>query len=160
VHFAVADTGPINYLILAGHIELLPKLFKKVAIPDAVREELANQAAPPLVRHWIASPSAWLEVVEMQAMEPAVGLHKGEVAAIALAVSVKADLLLIDERRGVRAAQRQGLSTTGTLGVLDLAAERGLIDFAEAVVRLRATNFRRPDGLLDALLAKHPNSSN
>jgi predicted nucleic acid-binding protein len=44
---------------------------------------------------------------------------------------------------------------TGTLGILDLAAQRGLADFAQAVGRLRKTNFRVPRDLLDALLEVH-----
>jgi predicted nucleic acid-binding protein len=44
---------------------------------------------------------------------------------------------------------------TGTLGILDLAAQRGLADFAQAVGQLRQTNFRFPGALLDALLKKH-----
>jgi predicted nucleic acid-binding protein len=45
---------------------------------------------------------------------------------------------------------------TGTLGVLDLAAQRGLIDLAQAFTRLKATSFRYRQGLLDALLAQRP----
>jgi len=44
---------------------------------------------------------------------------------------------------------------TGTLGVLDLAAQRGLVNFAEAVNRLRRTTFRVPEALLDSLAKKH-----
>ena len=79
----------------------------------------------------------------------------GERAAIQLAVSLNADLLLMDDRKGVNAAQRKGLRVTGTLGILDLAAQRGLADFARAVNQLRQTNFRVPRDLLDALLEKH-----
>ena len=43
-----------------------------------------------------------------------------------------ADLLLMDDRRGLRAAKQQGLRVTGTLGILDLAAQRGLAKFAQA----------------------------
>jgi predicted nucleic acid-binding protein len=55
----------------------------------------------------------------------------------------------------VKAAQGKGLRVTGTLGILDLAAERGLADFAQAMERLRRTNFRVPQAVLDALLEKH-----
>ena len=61
----------------------------------------------------------------------------------------------MDDRRGVNAAQRKGLRVTGTLGILDLAAQRGLAEFAQAVGQLRQTNFRVPQALLDALLEKH-----
>jgi predicted nucleic acid-binding protein len=53
------------------------------------------------------------------------GIHKGEAAAIELASRIHADLLLMDDRRRVIAAERQGLNVTGTLGVLDVAADHG-----------------------------------
>ena len=83
------------------------------------------------------------------------GIGEGERAAIHLAAFLKADLLLMVDRRGVRAALRQRLRVTGTLGVLDLAARRGLTDFGQAVGRLQQTNFRVPQALLDALIEKH-----
>ena len=83
------------------------------------------------------------------------GLDEGETAAIALAEFLRADLLLIDERDGYRAAQRRGLAVTGTLGLLDLAAERGLINFADTIRSLEQTTFRRPEALLEVLLKKH-----
>jgi predicted nucleic acid-binding protein len=51
------------------------------------------------------------------------------------------------------AARDHGLETVGTIGLLDLAAQRGLIDLQPAFAALRATNFRHPPALLDALLA-------
>jgi predicted nucleic acid-binding protein len=83
------------------------------------------------------------------------GLDEGETAAIALATSLRADLLLMDDRKGVIVARGMGLRVTGTLGVLDIAAQRGLVNFAEAIDRLRRTSFRIPDALLDSLLKKH-----
>ena len=46
----VADTTPINYLILIGETEVLPKLYGRVVIPPAVHEELTNSRAPASVR--------------------------------------------------------------------------------------------------------------
>jgi predicted nucleic acid-binding protein len=83
------------------------------------------------------------------------GIDAGERAAIHLALSLNADLMLMDDRKGVNAAVRRGLRVTGTLGVLDLAAQRGLADFAQAVERLQHTNFRVPQALLAELLEKH-----
>jgi predicted nucleic acid-binding protein len=54
----------------------------------------------------------------------------------------------------VAAARSQGLEATGTLGVLERAAARGLIDLPMAVARLKATNFRYRPGLLDELMAR------
>ena len=49
----------------------------------------------------------------------------------------------------------KGFEVTGTLGVLDLAAERVLVGLVDAFDRLKLTNFRYRQGLLDALLKKH-----
>jgi predicted nucleic acid-binding protein len=159
VRLVIADTGPLNYLILIGHIGLLPVLFEKVVLPTTVQSELASRKAPPFVRDWVANLPAWVEVREAplsQAEDASLkGIDAGEKAAIQLAVSLHADLLLMDDRKGVNAAQRKGLRVTGTLGILDLAAQRGLAEFAQAVEQLRQTNFRVPQALLDALLEKH-----
>ena len=82
-------------------------------------------------------------------------LDDGEKSAIALGLSLSADIILIDERRGAAAALRKGFEVTGTLGVLDLATERGMVDLAAALARLRETNFRFKEELFDALLQKH-----
>lgn len=102
------------------------------------------------------APPAWLEIHETPDILPVAGLDEGEAAAISLALSRHADMLLIDERTGSRVAQTRDLLVTGTLGVLDLAAERGLIDFADAIRALELTSFRRPAALLELLLEKHP----
>jgi predicted nucleic acid-binding protein len=82
-------------------------------------------------------------------------LDEGEHAAIALALAVKAELVLMEDREGVGIARGRGLAVTGTLGVLDLAARRGLIDLAAAFERLKTTTFYYRQGLLEALLARH-----
>jgi predicted nucleic acid-binding protein len=159
VRLVIADTGPVNYLILIGCIDLLPILFEKVILPAPVQVELAAGKAPQPVRNWIANPPAWIEVRETPDgfdTDPLLaGIHKGEQAAIVLASALQADLLLMDDRKGVIAARGKGLRVTGTLGILELAAQDGLTDFAQAVQRLQQTNFRSPEILLDALLKKH-----
>jgi len=47
------------------------------------------------------------------------------------------------------------LNVTGTLGLLDLAAERGLVDSVQAIKKLERTTFHRPEALLEELLRKH-----
>ena len=132
MRLVIADTGPVNYLILIGHIDVLPRMFERVVLPTAVQSELSNSLAPPAVQRWIADFPAWLEIAQTPAVPLLTGIHKGEAAAIALAAAMHADLLLMDDRRGLRAAKQQGLRVTGTLGILDLAAQRGLAKFAQA----------------------------
>jgi predicted nucleic acid-binding protein len=112
VRLIVADTGPINYLVLIGAIDVLPILFEKVILPSAVRAELMDPDAPNSVRSWIADPPVWLEVNETPARQfehgSMEGLDAGEAAAIALASSLRADLLLMDDRKGVTVARAKG----------------------------------------------------
>jgi predicted nucleic acid-binding protein len=59
----IADTSPINYLLLIGHIDILPALFETVILPAAVREELKHPKAPAVVKNWIALPPVWVDVL-------------------------------------------------------------------------------------------------
>jgi predicted nucleic acid-binding protein len=156
VHVVVADTTPLNYLVLIDQIDLLQKLFKTVHIPDTVRDELASKGASPRVQNWIAAPPGWLIIKPTPAMSATTThLDAGERGAIALATKLMAQLLLIDERAGTAVARAQGLTVMGTLGVLDLAAINGIIDLRTALAQLTATNFRVSPRLIDALLMKH-----
>lgn len=157
MRIVVADTGPPHYLVLIGKIDLLPQLFETVHIPGIVRDELGHARTPPPIRDWLATNPAWLKTLPTPAVAalPLPELGNGERAAIALAGSLRADLILMDDRNGVAAATARGFETTGTLGILDRAARRELIDLADAFARLKATNFRYHPKLLDALLAEH-----
>src|ERR1035438_4797188 len=77
-------------------------------------------------------------------------LQAGEQAAILLAESMKADIILLDEKAARRVAANRGLRVTGLLGVLSEAATRGLVELAPAIDRLRMTNFRSSPALLKA----------
>jgi predicted nucleic acid-binding protein len=79
-------------------------------------------------------------------------LGAGERAAIILALSIHADLVLIDERKGTQAALGKGLDVTGTLGILQRAARKGLLDLAQSFDRLKRTNFRYRQEIMDRLL--------
>jgi predicted nucleic acid-binding protein len=159
MRLVVADTSPIRYLVQIGHIDLLPNLFETIFLPSVVADELRHPSAPPAVRDWMRQPPGGLEVVPVAEIDdPALdALDRGERSAIALGLSLKADLILVDDRKGAVAALNKGFEVTGTLGVLDLAAERGMVDLVDAFDRLKRTNFRYRPGLLDVLLKKHGN---
>lgn len=157
MQLVIADTGPVNYLVLIGHIALLPELFEKVILPSVVRDELAKPKAPLPVRNWIANAPAWVQV------RPAAGnfedlslsrLDAGEEAAIVLAIELRADLLLMDDREGVIAARAKGFRVAGTLGILSMAARRGFLDLADAFERLKGTNFHYRQEIMDQFLSE------
>ena len=89
--------------------------------------------------------SAWLEVCAVAATDQKslLQLGRGEREAILLAEQKRAQLLLIDEKRGRAEAERRGISSTGTLGVLLEAAKRGILNPQAALQQLLAeTTFR------------------
>jgi predicted nucleic acid-binding protein len=138
----VADTGPIRYLVQIDQINLLVRLFEKIVIPDVVADELRHPSAPVAVQDWINHPPDWLKVSPVtHVYDPVLkALDPGERAAIALGLSLKADLILIDDRKGASVAMHKGCEITGTLGVLDLAARRRLINLRDALDRLKRTS--------------------
>ena len=153
----VADSGPLHYLILLDHSELLRRFYSQVVVPDAVASELSATGAPPTVRDWILQPPSWVSVVPvgLEAVETITdGLDLGERSAIALAATLGADLLLIDEAAGRAEARRRNLRVTGTLGVLRAGAEQGLVDVPELIGRLKATSFHVDDALVTAIFQR------
>jgi predicted nucleic acid-binding protein len=159
MRLVVADTGPLNYLVLIDAVDVLPRLFDRTFIPAAVYRELTHLEAPAAVRAWIAKLPDWVEIrpdPDYKSNDPEeMALDEGERAAIALALAINADLILMDDRAGAAVAHRRGFTVTGTLGVLDLAARRGIIDLARAFETLRTTNFRYRPEIMDALLAQY-----
>lgn len=150
----IADTSPINYLALVGSIEILPTMFGTIHVPESVWRELHRSETPSIVREYLRSLPAWITVrPDVQGtVDPALErLDVGEREAIRLAI----DLILMDDRAGVSAARDRGFRVVGTLGVIELAAHRELLDVKEAVTRLQATSFRCRPELMQDVLRRH-----
>lgn len=152
----VADTTPVNHLILIGEISVLEVLFGKIIIPNAVFSELLADGAPTVVREFISSSPSWIEVhqVDYQFDGELDSLDVGERDAIVLAEELNADYLLIDEKLGRRVAAMRNIRIVGTLGILDQAAEEGLLDFQTALTNLQANDFFVSDELAAFFLGR------
>ena len=148
----VSDTSPLRYLILIDQASLLPALFGRVLTTPLVIAELGHPEAPAKLHEWLVNPPDWLEVRSPKSVPSSSRLDPGETEAIALAQELQADTLLIDERDGAKYARAQGLFVTGTLGVLQTGARRGLVSLADALNALRATSFRHSAALFDQLI--------
>ncbi|HEY5042673.1 MAG TPA: DUF3368 domain-containing protein [Verrucomicrobiae bacterium] len=126
----VSDTSPITALLAVEQADLLKQLFGEAVIPNAVETELLRMH--PVL-------PAWLRVQSLQnfakANVYAFSVDRGEAEAIALAEELHADHLLIDERKGRRLAQRQGLAVLGLLGVVLLARRAKLISSARELLK-------------------------
>lgn len=102
----IADSSPLNYLVLIDLIEILPDLFGQVVIPAAVARELQNPGAPPRVASWRSQRPDWLRIETLAKSLEDEGLGTlggGEREAITLSQAYGPDvLLLIDEAKGRR----------------------------------------------------------
>ncbi|MEO5924644.1 MAG: hypothetical protein ABIR70_12535 [Bryobacteraceae bacterium] len=96
----IADTSPINYLVLIAQIDLLKQLYARILIPPAVLAELKHPLAPKPVRDWADDPPVWVEVLTPKSSLVLAQLDLGESEAIALATELEADVVLIDEQAG------------------------------------------------------------
>jgi len=75
----ISDTSPINYLVLIGHVHILPQLFERIIVPPAVFTEINSPQAPTEVRNWLATTPDWLEVQTSGTVDPAlIHLDPGE----------------------------------------------------------------------------------
>jgi predicted nucleic acid-binding protein len=161
VTVVVSDTSPLHYLILCQVETILPQLFDRVLIPPTVFSELRQPNTPSLVRSWADALPAWVTVQAPSSLDLTLNLDKGEAEAICLAREIKAAAILMDDAKGRGAAARYGLVVTGTLGLIEAAADRGLIQLLPTVSRLQQTNARLDPELIQAALQRHrrPKSS-
>ena len=133
----VSDTTPISELAKVAHLDLLPKLFGKVVIPQGVFNELQIGQHPAAK---IVQNLSWLEVVTVdnqqvvEELQKSFKLHLGESEAIALAEEIRASELLIDEKAARKVAMARKLPLIGTVGILLLAKRRGLLDSVKDVL--------------------------
>jgi predicted nucleic acid-binding protein len=150
----VSDNSPLNLLVRIGRPDVLPALFGRVLIPPEVAREMGHPKAPDPVRQFIAAPPSWLEIRPPTRTNAFPTLDPGESAAINLAVELGA-VLLIDERDGRAAAAALGIPVIGAIGVLERAAEGGLIaDLATVYNAVRSQRFHVSEVILRDSLAR------
>lgn len=151
----VSDNSPLNLLVRLGHSEILCQLFTQVMIPPEVAQEMSHAKAPKPVREFIASPPPWLSIRAPKHSLALPNLDPGESAAISLAVELHA-ILLVDERDGREAALAHGLQIIGAVGLLERAANVGLLkDLRQIHAQIRSLRFHVSDSVLSDSLARH-----
>jgi predicted nucleic acid-binding protein len=81
-------------------------------------------------------------------------IDPGEPEAILLAEELGADEIILDDLRGRREAERRKLQAIGTLGVLQAASRKKLLDLRKALELLRSASFYITEELLERLIAE------
>ncbi|MBD5507469.1 MAG: DUF3368 domain-containing protein [Lachnospiraceae bacterium] len=132
----ISDTTPIISLLKANHLELLQKLYGNVLIPKAVYRELTENP----VYSKEAKTVKMLDFLKMISVENVksvnvlrlvTGLDAGESEALIMYDEQKADLLLMDEHKGRSVAKQLNVRYIGTVGILMLAYDKGLIQSSD-----------------------------
>jgi predicted nucleic acid-binding protein len=123
----VSDTSSISNLLQIGEIDLLRRIFYKIVIPTEVFAEICK-----VEKHKeFLSKQDWIETATLSDTNLKDSLLNdldgGEAEAIALAVELKAEYLLMDETKGRQIAENFNIKVTGILGILIKAKEEGLI---------------------------------
>lgn len=153
----VSDTSPVANLLAVGQLDLLKALYGEVVIPQSVFQEVSDiEAFGVPVEKFIDAGWIRIEVPEDHAkvLYFKTLLDEGEAEAIALALELKADRLLIDERMGHRVALDAGLTTTGLLGVLLEAKTKGHLSLVKPVLdKLIKVGFWMSKPLYEKVLA-------
>lgn len=148
----VSDTSPLHYLILCGAEEILSRLFRQVVIPPTVFQELQQPNTPERVKQWADALPSWVTVQKPSVLDLTLDVDTGELEAICLAKEIHATAVLMDDRAGRAAAHQCGLAVVGTIGLLEQAALRGLLDLPDTIARLQQTNVRLDAKLILAAL--------
>lgn len=153
----VSNTSPLSNLAIIGELSLLQSVYPKILIPSIVEAELMRlPEIQPIISNQIAS--GWLEVqvpTDLQLLQAlSQSLDPGEAAAIALAIDLNADRLLIDEKLGRRIASEYGLKIRGIVGVLVNAKTEGLVPAVQPILDrlIEQAGFRISQSLYDRIL--------
>ena len=148
----ISNTGLLIALASIGQFNLLHKLFGTIRIPPAVRSEILDQNTlnAVAVSDWVVVCTTKDEIAVQLLKEE---LDAGESEAIILARERNTDLFLIDERAARKKAATLELTTIGTLGVLLMAKDQGLISAIEPLLAdLRRVGFHMSEELYDQVL--------
>jgi len=141
----VSNTSPLIGLSNIGKLEILHEVFGKVFIPPAVRREFGEELP------------GWIEVTSPKNQPLVSALSKllgaGESEAIALAIELGADFLILDDLKARKIARELGINVIGTAGVLLLAKKRGVVEEVEALLMaLVDRSFRISSEVVEVIL--------
>lgn len=118
----VSNSSPLIAFAAIEQLNLLPALFESVFIPPAVALEITPS---------ISTPPTWVRVQSLRLPLPETVLRRslgdGEREALALAVEIQAERILLDDRPARRVALELNLLITGTAGILLVAKRHGLV---------------------------------
>jgi predicted nucleic acid-binding protein len=153
----VSNTTPLIGLACIGKFELLHKLFGEIHIPKAVYNEAVVTGREEGGAKREVSGASWIKTVSIQdrlAVDVLLDeLDLGEAEAIVLASEIKADWVLMDEKKGRRKLAQLGMPKVGTVGILLKAKQVGLLSVVRPELeKLRQRGFSLSQSVIDTVL--------
>ncbi len=143
----VSDTSCLILLNKLGKLHLLKSLFREITITKIIAEEF-DENLPDFIM--IKNP---VNAEYQRILENA--LDKGEASAFALCIEHPDSLLIVDDYKARKEADRLQIKFTGTMGILLLAKEKGFLNSLKEIIDLiSGTNFRLSKKLVSEILAK------
>ncbi len=121
----IGDSSALVTLSIMDRLDLLEPIFGKVYVPQAVYNEVTISDKPQSIKlkNFLKDKIVTVDLTITQ-----MGLGQGELEAIALYKHLNSDFLLIDDRRAKKFAQLNNVNVIGSLGVMILAKEKGLLE--------------------------------
>lgn len=126
----ISNATPLIFLSKIDQLDLLRKLFRKVIIPEAVKEEILIEDKPGAEKIQKGLNSGWIMVINPKALLP-LNLGKCETAAISLAKERK-DTLCLDDARAIKAAKVYNIPIIRTTTIIVIAVQKKVITFTQA----------------------------
>ncbi|MEL6256742.1 MAG: DUF3368 domain-containing protein [Bacteroidota bacterium] len=137
----VSDTSCFIALTNIGELSLLQKLYTHLFTTEDVADEF-GESLPDWVEVLSPTDKQKQQLLEFQ-------IDRGEASAIALALEISADAIILDDYKARIAAEKLGLEVTGTLGIIIKSKNQGIIDSIKPILeKLQKTNFRLSNQLI------------
>jgi predicted nucleic acid-binding protein len=146
----IGDSSALVALAVMDRLALLEEIFDEIFIPQAVYDEVSIDNKPQSLKLKLFLAD---KIIQVKLDISKMGLGQGELEAITLYQNTKADFLLIDDRRAKNFAKLNGIQVIGSLGVILLAKEKGLLESVKSEFKkLSDSNLFISQSLIDKIL--------
>jgi predicted nucleic acid-binding protein len=144
----ISDTSCLIALSNIGMLHIIKDLYEEIIITSEVKAEFGE-----ILPDWIIVMQVRDKLKQADIEKR---LDKGEASSIALALEIPNTILIIDEIKGRNIAKSVNIEIIGTIGILLLASNKGLInDVISVILKLTNNGFRLSDKLLDKIIEKY-----
>lgn len=141
----ISDTSCLIILANIGELELLHRTYGQITTTIEIAEEFGN-ALPSWIEIKAASDKLKQRILTLQ-------IDNGEASAIALAIELGNSILILDDYKARKVAEKLGIEITGTIGVIIKAKLKGLINSVKPLIeKINQTNFRLSEAIITKAL--------